>query len=160
MDQESTDFGKAIAWIRRAQPEALDIVALGGLGGRVDQGIRQLHDMYFFQPGHDYSMGRIYLLTASSLTFLLKAGTHRIQVKEDGEDAVFGKQVGIIPLQEPSVISTSGLHWDVSGWETSMGGRLSTNNAVGPETKYIEVETTKGVLFTLALRQVDGDDEA
>ncbi|EQL03889.1 hypothetical protein G6O67_004625 [Ophiocordyceps sinensis] len=158
-DQESTDFGKAITWIRNSQSEALDIVALGGIGGRVDQGISQLHHLHLFQQGSEYSMGRIYLLSGSSITFLLKAGTHRILVNEDGEDPVFGRQVGIIPLQEPSVISTKGLHWDVSGWETRIGGKLSTSNLVRPETKYVEVETTKDVLFTLALRQVDGEEE-
>ncbi|KJZ78684.1 hypothetical protein HIM_02075 [Hirsutella minnesotensis 3608] len=158
-DQESTDFGKAVNWIRKTHPESLDIVALGGIGGRVDQGISQLHHLYLFHPGHDYSMGRVHLLSGHSLTFLLKAGTHRIQVKEDGEDAVFGKHVGILPLQEPSVISTKGLEWDVSNWETKIGGRLSTSNHILPQTRYVEVETTKDVLFTIALRQVDAEDD-
>ncbi|PFH57179.1 hypothetical protein XA68_15408 [Ophiocordyceps unilateralis] len=158
-DQESTDFGKAITWIRQKHPEGLDIVALGGLGGRVDQGVSQLHQLYLFHPGSDYSMGRIYLLSGCSLTFLLKAGTHRIQVKEDGESVVFGKHVGIIPLQEPSLISTKGLRWDVCEWETKMGGKLSTSNHVLPEAKFIQVQTSKDVLFTIALRRFDGEDD-
>lgn len=158
-DQESTDFGKAIAWIRQEKPKGLDIVALGGLGGRVDQGVSQLHQLYLSQPGPDYSEGRVYLLSGSSLTFLLKAGTHRIQVKEDGEDVMFGKYVGIIPLQEPSVISTKGLRWDVCKWETKMGGQLSTSNHVLPEAKSVEVQTTKDVLFTIALRRIDVEDD-
>ncbi|KND87085.1 Thiamin pyrophosphokinase 1 [Tolypocladium ophioglossoides CBS 100239] len=157
--QESTDFGKAIDWIRKLHPEGLDIVALGGIGGRVDQGLSQLHHLYLFQPGPEYSMGRIYLLSGSSLTFLLKAGTHHIHVKEDGEDGVFGKFVGIIPLQEPSVISTKGLEWDVTDWESMIGGRVSTSNHVLPQTKCVEIQTTKDVLFTIALRQVEGEDD-
>ncbi|RDA92680.1 hypothetical protein CP533_3728 [Ophiocordyceps camponoti-saundersi (nom. inval.)] len=157
--QESTDFGKAIEWIRQKHPEGLDIVALGGLGGRVDQGLSQLHHLYLFQPGPDYSMGRIYLLSGSSLTFLLKAGKHRIQVREDGEDGVFGKYVGIIPLQESSFISTKGLRWDVSNWETKIGGQLSTSNHVQPDAKIVEVQTTSHVLFTIALRRFDGEDD-
>ncbi|RDA84172.1 hypothetical protein CP532_3907 [Ophiocordyceps camponoti-leonardi (nom. inval.)] len=157
--QQSTDFGKAIEWIRQKHPEGLDIVALGGLGGRVDQGLSQLHHLYVFQPGPDYSKGCIYLLSGSSLTFLLKTGKHRIQVREDGEDGVFGKYVGIIPLQEPSFISTKGLRWDVSNWETKMGGQLSTSNHVQPDAKIVEVETTSDVLFTIALRRFDGEDD-
>ncbi|KAG5972596.1 hypothetical protein E4U55_000786 [Claviceps digitariae] len=158
-DQESADFGKAITWIRNAEPDTLDIVALGGIGGRVDQGLSQLHHLYLFQPGSDYADGRIYLLSESNLTFLLKAGAHTIHVKEDGEDVVFGKYVGIIPLREASRITTKGLEWDVTDWETSMGGRLSTSNHVLPRTKVIEVETTKDVIFTIALRPLDGEDE-
>ncbi|KAG5990248.1 hypothetical protein E4U54_004145, partial [Claviceps lovelessii] len=166
-DQESADFGKAVAWIRQSESQsesessdALDIVALGGIGGRVDQGLSQLHHLYLFQTGSDYADGRIYLLSESNLTFLLKAGAHTIHVKEDGEDVVFGKYVGIIPLQGPSRITTKGLEWDVADWETSMGGKLSTSNHVLPRTKCIEIETTKDVIFTIALRPLDGEDEA
>ncbi|PTB73399.1 thiamine pyrophosphokinase [Trichoderma longibrachiatum ATCC 18648] len=47
-DQESTDFGKAITWIRKTQPPGTDIIALGGIGGRIDQGLSQLHHLYLF----------------------------------------------------------------------------------------------------------------
>ncbi|KZZ87059.1 Thiamin pyrophosphokinase, eukaryotic [Moelleriella libera RCEF 2490] len=157
-DQESTDFGKAIDWIRRAQqPATLDIVALGGIGGRLDQGLSQLHHLYMYQSGSEYAHGRIYLLSEASLTFLLKAGSHKIHVKEPGEDAVFKKHVGIIPLQGPSRITTKGLEWDVSDWESKIGGNLSTSNHVLPDTKCVHVHTTKDVLFTIALRQVEGE---
>lgn len=158
-DQESADFGKAINWIRKSQLGAMDIVALGGIGGRVDQGLSQLHHLYLFQSEPDYATGRIYLLSGSSLTFLLKSGTHKIHVNEDGEDAVFGKHVGIIPLQEPSRITTRGLEWDVSDWESKIGGKLSTSNHLLPRTRCVEIHTTKDVLFTIALRPVDGEDE-
>jgi thiamine pyrophosphokinase len=158
-DQESADFGKAINWIRKTEPNAVDIIALGGIGGRVDQGLSQLHHLYSFQSEPDYASGRIYLLSGSSLTFLLKSGTHSIHVKEDGEDQVFGKHVGIVPLQGPSRITTKGLEWDVTDWETMIGGRISTSNHVLPRTKCVEIQTTNDVLFTIALRPVDGEEE-
>lgn len=158
-DQYSTDFGKAITWIRKEYPPGMDIVALGGIGGRVDQGLSQLHHLYLFQTDPAYANGRLYLLSGSSLTFLLKAGTHHIRVREEGEDDVFGKYVGIIPLKEPSRISTKGLEWDVDDWETQIGGRLSTSNHVLPETTVVHVETTRDVLFTIALRQLDAEDD-
>lgn len=158
-DQYTTDFGKAITWIRKTQPSGTDIIALGGIGGRIDQGLSQLHHLYLFQSDPAYADGRIYLLSGSSLTFLLKTGTHRIQVKEEGEEEVFGKHVGIIPLKEPSHITTKGLEWDVTDWETQMGGKLSTSNHVLPETKIVEVQTTKDVLFTIALSNLDGEED-
>ncbi|KAG6003921.1 hypothetical protein E4U21_001599 [Claviceps maximensis] len=159
-DQETADFGKAVAWIRDSEPDALDIVALGGIGGRVDQGLSQLHHLYLFQSSPEYADGRIYMLSESNLTFLLKAGAHTIHIKEDGEDIVFGKHVGIIPLQGPSRITTRGLQWDVTDWETRIGGKISTSNHVPPRTKCIEIETTKDVIFTIALRPLDGEEEA
>jgi thiamine pyrophosphokinase len=154
-DQYSTDFGKAVAYVRNSNPppHPVDIVAVGGLGGRVDQGLSQLHHLYLFQMGPGYEQGRMYLISGESLTFLLKAGRHRIRVREEGEDEAFAKYVGIIPIRERSVISTKGLEWDVQDWETEFGGLMSTSNHVLPETKVVEVHTVKDVLFTIALRQ-------
>lgn len=72
---------------------------------------------------------------------------------------MFGKHVGIIPLKEPSLITTKGLEWDVTDWETQMGGNLSTSNHVLPETRWVEVQTSKDVLFTIALKHVDTEDD-
>ncbi|KAK1723275.1 hypothetical protein CaCOL14_007109 [Colletotrichum acutatum] len=149
-DQYSTDFAKAVSWIRSNHGPKTDIVALGGLGGRVDQGLSQVHHLYLFQPGPDYAQGKLYLVSGQSLTFLLKPGQHSIWVREDGED-VFGKHVGIIPIGGTSYITTKGLEWDVENWETKFGGHISTSNHVLPETKVVEIETTETVLFTIAL---------
>lgn len=157
-DQYSTDFGKAINWIRKEYASGIDIVALGGIGGRVDQGLGQLHHLYRFQTDPAYAAGRIFLLSGSSLTFLLKAGLHQIVVREDGEEDVFGKHVGIIPLKEKSIISTKGLEWDVTDWTTEIGGELSTSNHVLPDTQVVHVETDKDVLFTIALKPADGEE--
>ncbi|OHE90792.1 thiamine pyrophosphokinase [Colletotrichum orchidophilum] len=149
-DQYSTDFAKAISWVRTNHASDLDVVALGGLGGRVDQGLGQVHHLYLFQPGPDYAQGKVFLVSGQSLTFLLKPGRHSIWVREGGED-VFGKHVGIIPIGGTSHITTKGLEWDVENWETKFGGHISTSNHVLPETKVVEVETTEPVLFTIAL---------
>jgi thiamine pyrophosphokinase len=158
-DQESTDFGKAINWIRNEQARITDIIAIGSLGGRVDQGLSQLHHLYLFQDTSRYQDGNIYLVTDQSLTFLLKSGKHHIQVRDDDGVDVFDKYVGVVPIKEPSVITTSGLEWDVTDWLTQFGGRMSTSNHVLPETRLVEVETTKDVLFTIALRREAGDSD-
>jgi thiamine pyrophosphokinase len=150
-DQESTDFAKAISYIRASRAEAIDIVAVGSLGGRVDQGVSQLHHLYLFQEGPGYTAGRVFLVTSQSITFLLKPGKHQIQVRDGGDD-VFAKYVGILPIGEPSVITTSGLEWDVEDWPTQFGGRMSTSNHIRPEVNEVEVSTTKDVLFTIALQ--------
>ncbi|KAK7730369.1 thiamine pyrophosphokinase [Cytospora paraplurivora] len=157
-DQYSTDFGKAVNWIRSSSDGPVDIVAMGGLGGRVDQGLSQLHHLYLFQKEPDYREGRMFLVSGESLTFLLKAGKHRINVRERYDSGklkedVFNKYVGIIPIKEPSVITLRGFEWDVTDWETEFGGLMSTSNHVLPETEVLEVGTTKDVLFTIALKR-------
>ncbi|KAI0427699.1 thiamine pyrophosphokinase [Xylaria sp. FL1042] len=163
-DQYSTDFAKAVHLARSESP-GRDIVCMGGLGGRVDQGLSQLHHLYLFQKSPTYADGRMYLVSGASLSFVLKGGPrHRIQVREPGIKVAdtfrrvsgdpFAKYVGIIPVGEPAVISTKGLEWDVQDWDTAFGTRMSTSNHVLPETEVVEVQADKDVLFTIALKQV------
>ncbi|KAI0871634.1 thiamine pyrophosphokinase [Hypoxylon argillaceum] len=164
-DQYSTDFAKAVLLARREAPPGRTIVCMGGLGGRVDQGLSQVHHLYLFQQSPTYADGRLYLVSGDSLSFVLKGGRrHKVRVREpmlqvarsvrriSGD--LFAKHVGIIPVGEPAVISTWGLEWDVQDWATTFGGRISTSNHVLPETEVVEVQTDKDVLFTIALKQV------
>ena len=170
-DQYSTDFTKAMKYMksfrvpdgaeytpsqdveRRANKLSLVgkkpdvIVALGGLGGRVDQGMSVLHHLYTFQK--EYSAEKIFLLSHESITFVLKGGKHKIKVKENHHGMELGKHIGIIPLKEPSIITTNGLEWDVRDWPTEFGGQISTSNHVKED--WVLIETTKDVLFTIDL---------
>jgi thiamine pyrophosphokinase len=152
-DQYSTDFMKAVDHVKGKQDKGLDIVVLGGLGGRVDQGMSVLHQLYAYQKEPGYPGGKMYLLSTEAITFVLKAGRHRIKAKaecdEDGHGVGLGIHVGIIPLKEPSVISTQGLEWNVKDWVTEFGGQMSTSNHVVEE--WVMIETTKDVLFTIDL---------
>jgi len=149
-DQYSTDFTKAVNHIRTlSKYRSKDIVALGGLGGRVDQGLSVLHHLYMFQREPEYPSGRMFLLSSESITFVLLSGHHKINVKARYPGIELGKHVGIIPLKEASVITTEGLEWDVKDWKTEFGGLISTSNHVKEE--WIVIETTKDVLFTIDL---------
>ncbi|KAF7522921.1 hypothetical protein G7054_g11967 [Neopestalotiopsis clavispora] len=161
VDVYSTDFTKAVDYARTNARDGggKDIVAMGGLGGRVDQGLSQIHHLYLFQTSPTYAEGKMYLVSGESLTFLLKAGSHQIHVREPScngnagaaSEEVFAKYAGIIPVKEPSVITLKGFEWDVTDWPTSFGTQLSTSNHVLPESQVVEVTTSKDVLFTIAL---------
>ncbi|KAI0191648.1 thiamine pyrophosphokinase [Astrocystis sublimbata] len=93
-DQYSTDFAKAVHLVRATEKEEEEkiqalpqyprtIICHGGLGGRVDQGLSQLHHLYLFQQSASYAEGRIFLVSGDSLSFVLKGGKrHRIRVRE------------------------------------------------------------------------------
>lgn len=145
-DQYSTDFTKAVNHIWSSKGDhPKDIIVLGGLGGRVDQGISVLHHLYMFQE--DYTSGKMFLLSTECITFVLKSGKHKIKAREQFGSICLGKHVGIIPLKEPSTITTKGLEWDVKDWKTAFGGQISTSNHVNAE--WVIIETTKDVLFTI-----------
>jgi thiamine pyrophosphokinase len=159
-DQNSTDFTKGIAYLRgnvfSKLPSASNIVCLGGLGGRVDQALSQLHHLYMEQQDPHYKNGRIYLLSTEGITFVLKRGKHRIRV-HDPRSPVLGKHIGIIPLKEPSIITTKGLKWDVTDWPTEFGGQISTSNLVREDV--VEITTIGDVLFTIDLNFPPGNHE-
>ncbi|KAI1819391.1 thiamine pyrophosphokinase [Xylaria intraflava] len=165
-EQYSTDFAKAVRLARRESP-GRDIICMGGLGGRVDQGLSQLHHLYLFQQSPTYADGRVFLVSGDSLSFILKGGrAHRIHVREPGLVAKgeaegprhldyrepFSKYVGIIPVGEPAVLTLQGFEWDVRDWPTAFGGQMSTSNHILPETKVVEVRADKDMLFTIGMK--------
>jgi Thiamine pyrophosphokinase len=152
-DQESTDFMKCLklaseeaSRIAEAPAQELDVVALGGLGGRIDQGLSQLHHLYVANRDTSLHIKRIILLTPESIAFTLQKGINRIYTPLGGG---LTEKVGILPIGRPAVISTRGLEWDVHDWETEFGSRISTSNHVKGEV--VEVETTETVVFTIGV---------
>ena len=151
LDQYSTDFTKCLKWLRQHATKAhdaegrLDVVALGGLGGRVDQGFSQIHHLYMATNEKELLVGEIYLLSEQSLSFVLEKGLNKIELSQQ----TFAQNVGIIPITGPARISTKGLEWDVQDWKTEFGGEMSTSNHL--KSEMVEIETTTRVLFTVEL---------
>lgn len=81
--------------------------------------------------------------------FLLEKGSNRISAPAGADN--FTENVGIIPLGRPSTITTRGLEWDVTHWETDFGSQMSTSNHM--KSDIIEIETTERVLFTMETAQ-------
>ncbi|KAE8551399.1 thiamine pyrophosphokinase [Talaromyces marneffei ATCC 18224] len=147
----------------------LDIVVLGGLGGRVDQGFSQAHHLYAAyeekrKEASTSQAGDLYLLSEESLSFILPPGknvihtpfTHQqrpdYQTQNEGKE-IFSENVGIIPLSGPTLISLKGFEWDVTDWRTEIGGQLSTSNHIRADKLevHVDVDTNRAVLFTVEL---------
>ncbi|KAJ5794554.1 thiamine pyrophosphokinase eukaryotic [Penicillium paradoxum] len=104
-DQYTTDFTKCLQYLNThaaeiiASPERtdespLEIVILGGLGGRVDQAFSQVHHLYMMtqtqrsirengnkSPNSDTKPGgggNLYLVSEESITFILQTGKNTI----------------------------------------------------------------------------------
>lgn len=106
-DQYSTDFTKCLKYLRANSstilrsgttnpdyllPETalktdaqssprLDVLILGGLGGRVDQAFSQIHHLYTMSQnsGNDDSPGELYLVSEESISFVLRKGRNVIK---------------------------------------------------------------------------------
>jgi thiamine pyrophosphokinase len=115
-DQYSTDFTKSLRYLREheerfissyadriskstahhpiitrdpvsGERRRLEILILGGLGGRVDQAFSQIHHLYMMNqqqntsgPGSGANTGHLYLISEESITFILQPGPNTIHV--------------------------------------------------------------------------------
>ncbi|KAK5062999.1 hypothetical protein LTR84_005075 [Exophiala bonariae] len=142
-DQYSTDFTKCLSWIRGTMGDApMDVVVLGGLGGRVDQGFSQIHHLFMAENDPSLLRGRIYLLSEQSLSFVLANGQNLVYV----EPGYFAENIGIIPVLGKTLLTTKGLEWDVENWPTEFGGQVSTSNHIRSDVIEIAFEGPRPLL--------------
>lgn len=134
----------------------MDVIAFGGLGGRVDQAFSLIHHLFAASQNPDWLRGHIYLVGLESLSLVLEKGKNVVECGpreekqdqvDDGRQRLFGENVGIIPVMGRTVITIKGFEWDVEGWETEFGGQVSTSNHLRAEA--VEIETSERALFTL-----------
>lgn len=125
-----------------------EILVLGTLGGRVDQGLGLLHEI-IREENRDPRL-RLWLFSERSLSFILRAT--RNVIRGTSPNGLFTENVGIVPIYGPAVITTSGLEWDVKDWPTQMGYQVSTSNHAKEEE--IIVQTNAPVLFTIERKEL------
>lgn len=144
-DQYSTDFGKNMQKIssRTSASPQKDVLILGTLAGRVDQGLGLLHEMIREETKHDGL--RLWLFSECSLSFILRSGKNVLRGLQ--ANGVFTENTGLLPVWGPATITTVGLEWDVKNWYTHMGGQVSTSNHVKADV--VHVETDVPILFTI-----------
>ncbi|KAJ9260456.1 hypothetical protein DTO207G8_501 [Paecilomyces variotii] len=159
--RESTSEIESQSQAQAQSHPRLDVLILGGLGGRVDQAFSQIHHLYAMAR-HEDSPGELYLVSEESISFILRTGRNVIRTPgarrakgsskdTDDPDGVYylEENIGILPISGPAVISTTGFEWDVSEWRTEMGGQISTSNHIRADV--VSVETNERVLFTAEL---------
>lgn len=149
-DQYSTDFGKAIKQVTVRMPGARDILVLGSLGGRVDQGLGLLSELHREQKVNHPGV-RFWLYTEASVSTIIAPGITKLHTPLG--EGLINRNVGILPIFGPSVITTSGFEWDVNDWQTEIGGNISTSNHITADC--VAVKTSNDMLFTVE-RAVDG----
>lgn len=144
-DQYSTDVGKTMDKISANTPSdsQRDVLILGTLAGRVDQGLGLLGEM--LRESMKHPQLRLWLVSESSLSFILAKGHNVIgRLLSCG---LFTENVGLLPVWGPANITTKGLEWDIEDWHTHMGGQVSTSNHVKADE--VHVHTDAPILFTI-----------
>ena len=125
----------------------IDIFVLGGVGGRFDQTISIIHQIYKYKLSRNHINFTILNPEHEELIFLLPPGENFInmpKLNQSDELKLLGfnsiksrhnmRNVGILPLLNDTIITTHGLKWDVTNWSTSLKSKVSSSNLqVGQE---------------------------
>lgn len=133
----------------------VNVIILGAIGGRFDQTINAISKMTKLGDARPNLKPILLNPEHTEVILYLPSGRNFIDYKrlsEADELSMFGtifdksrpnlRNIGVLPLLAPSVISTNGLKWDVTDWPTSVTGNVSSCNLqVGIQGVIIETST-------------------
>ncbi|KAJ3055612.1 hypothetical protein HK102_011318 [Quaeritorhiza haematococci] len=167
-DQDTTDFQKCISrvkdWEKDNGRDECDLIALGALGGRLDQTLSNIHVLHRIlkdteeqQPASVMRRRprKVHLVSNESIAVLLYPGVkHIIKCHTDIE----GPTCGVLPIGVPVArVVTKGLKWDLDEtMPSSFGTLVSTSNAFGEnqdteadgDSHTVTVQTDAPVIWT------------
>jgi len=147
-DQYSTDLMKCVAEIAerdKLTTPQYDIIILGGLSGRLDQTIHTLCYIHKLRK----QPKQIFTLTDDNVAWVLDSGEHRIHI----DHALLGKTCGLLPIGvQSTILSTTGLQWNLTNTISSFDGLVSTSNHLVPEEKTVWIKTSQPIWWTVELK--------
>ncbi|KZP31661.1 Thiamin pyrophosphokinase [Athelia psychrophila] len=151
-DQYSTDLMKCVSALE--QKEASEgskqyiIIFLGGLAGRLDQTIHTLSYLHKLRKLRE----TIFVVTDDNIGWVLDEGEHHISIDHN----VSGPTCGLLPVGvDSTILSTTGLRWNLTEQESSFDGLISTSNHLVPGEDSVWIKTSRPIWWTAELRKLD-----
>ncbi|CAG9529541.1 unnamed protein product [Cercopithifilaria johnstoni] len=147
-DQDFTDMCKALQIIaermRNKELNITKVIVLGGLSGRFDHVLSSLNSMLRFDACE------ITIIDGVNLVTILREGSTSLEFA-GGKHLLTGK-CGVIPLiQRETIVSSSGLKWNLDNSELMFGKLISTSNEIVSDT--VSITCTAPVVFTMELSE-------
>jgi len=155
-DQNETDLTKGLRLVseRLTTSSVSSLVVFGYNCGRFDQIIACIQSLFLaraFMPPVE-----IYLVHASSVSFLLHPGKHEIAIDRRLSD----QPCGLIPIGQPAeCVSTTGLKWNLSESRLGFGDLVSTSNTYdfspSSDGRFVTINTDAPLLWTMEIPETE-----
>ena len=149
LDQDYTDFTKCLKQLteemktddRLASVEA--IFAFVETSGRLDQVMANLETLF-----HAPSLltTPVFLISSLSISWLLPTGRHQIHSAGFVSEKT---NCGLIPLDGRTVVTTTGLKWNLTEGSLRFGELVSTSNGFDTSQEKVTVQTDSPLLWTM-----------
>mmetsp|Transcript_3496 Transcript_3496/g.3894 ORF Transcript_3496/g.3894 Transcript_3496/m.3894 type:complete len:305 (-) Transcript_3496:51-965(-) len=137
--------------LNASNPERVFIYMLGGIGGRFDQTIHSINQLYKLNKSDPHL--QIFFISHSDMIFLIKKGLNYIQYERKSLFNTTSKTpiCGLLPLSNsPITLNTYGLKYDVFNWKSSMVGDVSSSNGICGINGFI-VNTTDDIVMNASI---------
>lgn len=132
-------------------PSPVYIYMLGGIGGRFDQTVHSINQLYRYN--HSDPHLQLFFISHSDIIFLIRKGLNYIQYKARSVFNVSSKvpYCGLLPLSNTSVVlNTHGLKYDVVNWPSCMTGNVSSSNGICGVNGFI-VDTSDDLVMNASI---------
>lgn len=154
--QNETDFTKALVIL---EPELTkkhidEIVVLQEFSGRFDQIMANINTLYKY--GSSMMNPKLYLLSSTSMTWLLRPGENFIRIP----NYLFDQQrwCSLLPIGEKAVVTTDGLKWDLSESVLNFGGLVSSSNTYSK--MLVKIVTDNYIVWSMGLLDLDENTDS
>ncbi|XP_001602529.2 thiamin pyrophosphokinase 1 isoform X2 [Nasonia vitripennis] len=151
-DQNQTDYTKALTQLQlyaSANDIHLDgIIVLAETSGRFDHIVANINTLYKTKNIVD-PQTEIIQLASNSLTWLLKAGRHKILIPD--KLVVQKCWCALVPFgNSSSRVSTTGLRWNLNDTRMEFGGMVSTSNTYSDNSE-VTVTTNEDIIWSMGI---------
>ncbi|KAI6043861.1 thiamine pyrophosphokinase [Pisolithus marmoratus] len=139
--QNSTDLMKCIQSVEekdKLESREYEIIILGGLGGRLDHAMHTLSYVYKLRR----TRKKVFVVTDDNISWVLNEGQHCIHIDHD----ILGPTCGLLPIGvDSTILTTTGLRWNLTVAESSFDGLISTSNHLVPEEFFVTINTSRPI---------------
>lgn len=150
-DQNATDFTKSLITLQNTgyDSEISRVLVLCESSGRLDQIMANINTLFLAQK--ILPNAYVFLRSSNSLSWLLPAGVHRIDIPP----RLVHERIwcSLIPIGHPVVCSTSGLRWNLDERVMEFGSLVSTSNTYSEQE--VEIKNDSAVLWCMGTSPKD-----